>query len=201
MIKQGCNYMNFAWKFLHGHEVGKLTIWSKQKWKNAWTPSGEIPKEFIEGFGDSTDSKEFVDPQCQPSVNVDPMDVKSPSSSRARSAVNKGKGLESGVHLFKPICKKPRKMRLVVQEMSDSLKSISDVIVESRSVSTRTPCDSKATAKLKSILDMVLSLPGVQPGDRLHLFSTLFFMEKVKGRHIFVALGDNKDVQLKWLER
>jgi len=74
--------------------------------------------------------------------------------------------------------------------MSDSLKSISDIIVESRSVSTRTPCASKATAELKSILDMVLSLLGVQSGDRLHLFSTLFFMEKVEGRNMFVALSN-----------
>ena len=78
--------------------------------------------------------------------------------------------------------------------MSDSLKSISDVIVESRSVSTRTPSASIAATKVKAILDMVLSLPGVQSGDHLHLFSTLFFMEKVEGRHMFAALGDNKDV-------
>ena len=158
--------------------------------KSAFCMSGQIPKESTEGSGDSANSKEFVDPQCQPSVNVDPMDVEGPSSSRARPTVNKEKGLASGVHLFKPICKKPRKMRLVVQEMSDSLKSISNVIVESRSVSTRTPCASKATAELKSILDMVLSLLGVQSDDRLHLFSTLFFMEKVEGRNMFIALSN-----------
>ena len=85
--------------------------------------------------------------------------------------------------------------------MSDSLKNISNVIVESRSVSTRTPCASKATAELKSILDMVLSLPGVYSGHYFHLFSTIYFMEKEWGRHMFPALGDNKDVQLKWLEK
>ena len=84
--------------------------------------------------------------------------------------------------------------------MSDSLKSISDVIVESRNISTRTPFASTTTTEFKAILDMVLSLPGVQSGDHLHLFSTFFFMEKVEGRHIFAALGDNKDVQLKWLK-
>ena len=84
--------------------------------------------------------------------------------------------------------------------MSYSLKSISDVIVESRSISTHTSFASTATTEIKAILDMVLSLPRVQSGDRLHLFSTLFFMEKVEGRHIFAALGDNKDVQLKWLK-
>ena len=26
-------------------------------------------------------------------------------------------------------------------------------------------------------------------------------MEKKRGRHMFAALGDNKDVQLKWLEK
>ena len=78
--------------------------------KNAFCTSGEILKECTEGFGDSTDSKEFVDPQCEPSTNsVKPMKVEGPASSRARPAVNKGKGLTSGVHLFRGICKKPRK--------------------------------------------------------------------------------------------
>ena len=81
--------------------------------------------------------------------------------------------------------------------MSYSLKSISDVIVESRSISTHTSFASTATTEIKAILDMVLSLPGVQLGDRLHLFSTLFFMEKVKGRPMFTTLRDDKDVQLK----
>ena len=162
--------------------------------KNAFCTSGQIPKESTEGFGDSAYSTEFVDPQCQPSVNVDPMEVKGPSLSRAGPAVNKGKGLASDVHLFKPICKKPRKKCSVVQEMSDSLKSISDVIAESSSVSTRTPFASTTATEIKAILDMVLSLPGVQLGDHLHLFSTLFFMEKVEGRHMFVALGDQKDI-------
>ncbi|XP_050289700.1 uncharacterized protein LOC126727833 [Quercus robur] len=59
--------------------------------KNAFCTSGEIPKECTKGFGDSADSKEFVDPQCEPSVNVDPMEVEGPSSSWARSTMNKGK--------------------------------------------------------------------------------------------------------------
>ena len=47
--------------------------------KNAFCTSGEIPKESIEGSGDFADSKEFVDPQCQPYVNVDPMEFEGPS--------------------------------------------------------------------------------------------------------------------------
>ena len=157
-------------------------------------------KECIERSGDSADSKEFVDPQCQPSTNVDPMEVEGPSSSRARPTVNKGKGLANGVHLFRGICMKPRKKRSVVQEMSDSLKSILDVIVESRSVSTYTPFVSTASTEVKAILEMVLSLPGVQSGDRLHLFSTCFFMGNAEGRIMFATLVHDKDVQLKWLE-
>ena len=145
--------------------------------KNAFGTSGEIPKECTEGFGDSTDSKEFVDPQCEPSVNsVDPMEVEGPASSRARPAVNKGKGLETSVHLFRGICNKQKKKRSVVQKMSDSLKSMSDVIVESRSVSTRTPFRTTAANEMQAIMDMVLSLPGVQVGDRLHMFNTFFFV-------------------------
>ena len=123
-----------------------------------------------------------------------------PIMSRAGLVVNKGKGLASDVHLFKPIFKKPRKRCSIVQKMSNSLKSILDVIVESRSVNTHTPFASTAATEVKAILDMVLSLSGVQSGDRLHLFNTLFFMEKVEGRHMFATLGDKKDVQLKWLE-
>ena len=93
--------------------------------KNAFYTSGEIPKECTEGSGDSTDSKEFVDPQCEPSANsVDPMEVDGPASSRARPAMNKGKGLASDVHLFRGICKNPRKKCSPMQEMSDSLKSM-----------------------------------------------------------------------------
>ena len=82
--------------------------------KNAFCTSGEIPKECTEGSGDSTDSKEFVDPQCQSSMNVDPMEVEGPSLSRVGLTVNKGKGLASGVRLFRGICKKPRKKHSVV---------------------------------------------------------------------------------------
>ena len=54
--------------------------------KNAFCMSGEILKECTERFWDSADSEEFVDPQCQPSVNVDPMEVEGPSLSRAGPA-------------------------------------------------------------------------------------------------------------------
>ena len=81
-----------------------------------------------------------------------------------------------------------------MQEMSNSLKSISDVIVKSRSVSTHMDIASTATTQVKTIMDMVLSLPEVHSGHYLYLFSTLYFMEKEQGRHMFVALHDNKDV-------
>ncbi|XP_050292266.1 uncharacterized protein LOC126733125 isoform X2 [Quercus robur] len=130
--------------------------------KNAFCTSGEIPKECTEESRDSANNKEFVDPQCQPSANVDQMEVEGPSSSRAGPAVNKGKGLASGVHLFRGVCKKPRKKRSIVQEMSNSLKNISYVIVESKSVSTRTPFASTTATEVLVILDMVLSLTRVQ---------------------------------------
>ena len=119
--------------------------------KNTFYTSGEIPKENTEGSKDSSNRKEFVDL----------MEVEGPSSSRVGPTVNKGKDLASGVHIFRGICKKPRKKRSVVQEMSDSLKNISDVIVESRSVSTRALFASTATIEVQVTLDMVLSLPGV----------------------------------------
>ena len=169
--------------------------------KNAFCTSGPIPTETTEGSGDSGNSIEFVDPQCEPVVNVDPMEVEGPSLSRVGPAVNKGKGLATTVHIFKPICKKPKKRRSTAQEMSDSLKSISNVIVERSSLSARTPSAPTATAQVKEILDMVLSLPGVYSGHYLHLFSTIYFMEKEPGRHMFAALSDNKDIQLKWLEK
>ncbi|KAL0010398.1 hypothetical protein SO802_005506 [Lithocarpus litseifolius] len=138
-------------------------------WKNAFCPSSEIPKECTEGSGDSTDSKEFVDPQCQASTNVDAMEVEGLASSRARPVVNKGKGLASGVPFFRGIYKKPRKKCSVVQDMSDSLRNISDVIVESRSVSSHTPFRTTTANEMQAINDMVLSLLGVQAGDRLHM--------------------------------
>ena len=89
------------------------------------------------------------------------MEVEGSSSSRAGLAVNKGKGLATSVHIFKPISKKPKKKRSTAQEMSDSLKSISNVLVERSSLSARTPSAPIATAQVKAILDMVFSLPGV----------------------------------------
>ena len=77
--------------------------------KNAFCTSGPIPTETTEGSGDSGNSIEFVDPQCEPVVNVDAMEVEGPSSSRVGPAVNKGKGLATSVHIFKPISKKPKK--------------------------------------------------------------------------------------------
>ena len=92
------------------------------------------------------------------------------------------------------------KKRLVVQEMSDSLKNILDVIVKSRSVSTRISFASIVTTEVKAILNMVLSLLRVQLNDRLHLFSTCFFMGNAEGRIMFAAFVYEKYVQLKWLE-
>ncbi|KAM4122241.1 hypothetical protein ACJW30_01G068300 [Castanea mollissima] len=168
--------------------------------KNAFCMSGQMPKESTEGYGDSVDSEEFVDSQCQPSVNVDPMEVEDPSLSRAGPAIDKGKGKLSGVYLVRGNFKKPRKKRLVVQELSESLKSISNVIVESRIVSTRPPIASTATTEFKEFLNIVLSFPKVQSGDRLFTFSTLFFMEKAENRSMFAALVHDKDIQLKWLD-
>ena len=162
--------------------------------KNAFCTSGEIPKECTEGSRDSTDNKKFVDPQGEPPAKVDPMEVEGPSFSKVGPTMNKGKGLASDVYLFKGICKKPRKKRLVVQEMFNSLKSISDVIVKSRSVSTHTLFASTAAIKVKAIPNMVLSLLGVQLNDRLHLFSTCFFMGNAKGRIMFAAFVHEKYV-------
>ena len=80
-----------------------------------------------------------------------------------------------------------------MHEISDSLKNISDVIVESRSVSTRTPFASTAAAEVKAIMDMVLSLLGVQSGDRLHIFSSCFFMGNQEARNMFVAHSHQKE--------
>ena len=74
--------------------------------KNAFCTSGQLPKETTKGSGDSAESTEFVDPQCEPFVNVDAMEVKGPSSLRAGPVVSKGKGLATSVHLFKPMYKK-----------------------------------------------------------------------------------------------
>ena len=41
----------------------------------AFCTSGQIPKETTERSGDSADSIEFVDPQCESFVNVDAMEV------------------------------------------------------------------------------------------------------------------------------
>ena len=114
--------------------------------------------------------------------------------------MNKGKGLASGVHLFKGIHKKPRKKCSIVNEISDSLKNISDVIIESISVSTRTPFASIAVAEVKVVMDMALSLLRVQSSDRLHIFSSFFFMGNQEARNMFVAHSHQKEFQLKWLE-
>ena len=155
--------------------------------KNAWTPSGQIPKESIEESEDFTDSKEFVDPQCHPFANVYLMEVEGPSLSRMGPAMNKGKGLARGVHLFRGIHKKCVKKRSIVQEIFDSLKNISYVIVKSRSVSTHTTFASIAVAEVQAFMDMVLSLPGVQLGDYLHMFISCFFMGNQEARHMFAA--------------
>ena len=66
----------------------------------------------------------------------------------------KGKGMASSVHLFRGIHKKPRKKRSIMQEMSNFLKKVSDVIVECRSVSTCTSFASTATVKVQVVMDM-----------------------------------------------
>ena len=79
--------------------------------------------------------------------------------------------------------------------MSNSLKSVSNVIVESRSVSTHnTPFHTTAANEMQAIMDIVLSLPGVQAGDRLHMFSSFFFVNNVDGRNMFAANVQRKEV-------
>ena len=111
----------------------------------------QIPKESSKRSRDSTDSKELIDPQCQPSVDFDPMEVEGPSLSRTESAMNKGKGLARGVHLFKGIHEKRGKKHSIMQEMSNSLKNISNVIDEIKSVSTCTPFASTALLRFKQL--------------------------------------------------
>ena len=77
--------------------------------KKSFCTSGPIPTETTEGSRDFDDGVEFVDPQCEPAMNIDAMEVEGSSSSKAGSAVNKGKGLATTIHIFKPICKKPKK--------------------------------------------------------------------------------------------
>ena len=79
--------------------------------------------------------------------------------------------------------------------MSNSLKSVSNVIVESRSVSTHnTPFRTIAANEMQAIMDIVLSLPGVQAGDHLHMFNTFFFVNNVDGRNMFAANVQRKEV-------
>ena len=114
-----------------------MKVWLQRE-KNAWTPSGQIPKESIEGSSDSTDSKEFVDPQCQPLVDVDPMDVEGPSLLRTRPTMNEGKRLGKRCPPLQGNSLEAWLKAFNCEEMSNSLKNISDVIIESRSISTRT---------------------------------------------------------------
>ena len=48
--------------------------------KKSFCTSGPIPTKTTERSGDSDDSVEFVDPQCEPVVNVDAMEVEGSSS-------------------------------------------------------------------------------------------------------------------------
>ena len=57
--------------------------------------------------------------------------------------------------LFKGIHKRRGKKRSVVQELSDSLKSITNVIIESKSVSSLAPFTSTAATKVQAVMDMV----------------------------------------------
>ena len=69
-------------------------------------------------------------------MDVDKMDVECPLLSRARLESNKRNGWARNVRLFKGIHKKRGKKRSVVQEMFNSLKSMTDVIIKSKSVSS-----------------------------------------------------------------
>nr|POE80698.1 hypothetical protein CFP56_18896 [Quercus suber] len=126
-------------------------------------------------------------------ADVDPMVVEGPSLSRTRPTMNKGKCLARGVHLLRGIHKKCCKKRPIMQSMSNSLKNVSDVIIESISVSTRTPFASAADAEVQAVMNMMLSLPGVQTGDRLHMFNSCFFMGNQEARPIFAAHSHSKE--------
>ena len=169
--------------------------------KHAWTPKSQISKESTEGFGDSFDSKEFVDPQCQSPIVIDPMDVECPLVSRASPEINKEKGLARNVQLFKGIHKRHGKKHLVVQEMSNTLKSMTNVIIESKSASSHASFTSAITIEVQSVMEMVLSLPRVQSRYRLHMFSSLFFIENQSAKYMFVSNEHDKMFQLFWLEK
>nr|POF02055.1 hypothetical protein CFP56_18179 [Quercus suber] len=76
------------------------------------------------------------------------MDVECPLLSRAGPEINKGKGLARNVQLFKGLHKKHGKKHLTMQEMSDYLKSMTDVIIESKSVSNLAPFTSTAAIEV-----------------------------------------------------
>ncbi|KAK9991547.1 hypothetical protein SO802_026532 [Lithocarpus litseifolius] len=86
-------------------EMGKMV--SHQQFKNKW---------------------DHLKKSLKPSVDVELMEVEGPSLSRTRLAMNKGKGLESGVHLFRGIQKKPRKKRSIVNntrgEQRERIKTV-----------------------------------------------------------------------------
>ena len=64
--------------------------------------------------------------------------------------------------------------------MFDSLKSMTNVIIESKSVSR---------------------LLGVQLGDHLHMFSSIFLIENQNELHMFAANRHDKTFQLMWLQK
>ena len=85
--------------------------------------------------------------------------------------------------------------------MSDSLKSMTDVIIESKSISSPAPFTSTTAIEVRAVMDLVLSLPRVQSGDHFHMFISLFFMENQNEMHMFVANRHDKTFQLMWLEK
>ena len=50
-------------------------------------------------------------------------------------------------------------------------------------------------------MEMVLSLPRVQLRYRLHMFSSLFFIENQSAKYMFVSNEHDKMFQLFWLEK
>lgn len=121
--------------------------------------------------------------------------------SRARLEINKGKGLARNVQLFKGIHKRRSKKHSIVQEISDTLKSMTDVVIESKRVSSHAPFTSAAAIEVQSIMEIVLSLPGMQSRHRLHMFNSLFFMENQSAMYMFASNKHDKMFQLLWLEK
>ena len=67
--------------------------------KNAWPQVVKYQRKTPKVLGTLLMAKTFVDPQCESSMDIDPMDVECPLMSRAGLESNKGKCLATNVRL------------------------------------------------------------------------------------------------------